>query len=153
MLIVAVGRLKRGALAELVAEYAKRLPWTLRIKEIEPAAARRADELIRRESDALRAALPGKGRVVVLDSTGQSLDSERFAVQLRQWQDSGVPTVSFVIGGAEGLDRALVREADLVLAFGAMTWPHLMVRAMLAEQLFRAASQMAGHPYHRGQRG
>ena len=97
----------------------------------------------------LRAALPRGARLVALDETGRTLDSAAFAGLLGDWRDAGTREAAFLIGGAGGLDPALRREADAVLAFGPMTWPHLLVRVMLAEQLYRAASILAGHPYHR----
>ncbi|MSO64536.1 MAG: 23S rRNA (pseudouridine(1915)-N(3))-methyltransferase RlmH [Alphaproteobacteria bacterium] len=151
--IAAVGRLRRGPLADLYRDYCSRLPWTVVPHEIDPAPDRRAADGRRRESDALAAALPDTGPVVVLDQRGQTLSSEAFAQRLATWRDGGVRRVSFIIGGADGLDRRLIERADLVMNFGAMTWPHLLVRVMLAEQLYRASSLLAGHPYHRGEQG
>jgi 23S rRNA (pseudouridine1915-N3)-methyltransferase len=148
--IVAIGRLKRGPIADLVADYTTRLPWPVAIHEIDAINRKNAAETVRVEAERLRAQLPKTGRVVALDSGGRQLGSEAFAKQLGSWRDGGAPRVAFVIGGAEGLERRLIEEADLALSLGAMTWPHLLVRAMLAEQLFRAASLLAGHPYHRG---
>lgn len=102
-----------------------------------------------REGEALLAALPDGGRVVALDERGRSEASEAFATRLGRWRDDGVRTVGFIIGGADGLDDAVRKKADLVLSFGAFTWPHMLVRAMLAEQIYRAQSILAGHPYHR----
>ncbi len=94
-------------------------------------------------------AIPKEATVVALDGGGRSLDSRTFAKRLEGWRDGGVRDLAFLIGGAEGLDRDLISDADLVLSLGAMTWPHLLVRGMLAEQLFRAQSILDGHPYHR----
>ena len=87
---------------------------------------------------------------IALDETGSALPSREFAARIGRWRDDGVAELAFVIGGAEGLDRGLIERAALVLSLGPMTWPHLMVRAMLAEQLYRAEAILRGHPYHRG---
>ena len=111
-----------------------------------------AAEMKRREADLLRAALarrPGKPLVVALDERGRSLDTAAFAQQVGRWRDSGTAELAFLIGGADGLDRDLARSADLLLALGPMTWPHLLVRGLIAEQLYRAQQILAGHPYHR----
>lgn len=103
-----------------------------------------------REGERLIAAVPTGARVVALDERGKSLDSPAFAALLKRWQDEGVGDLAFVIGGAEGLSGALLARADLTLSFGPMTWPHLLVRVLLAEQLYRAQCILDGHPYHRG---
>ena len=95
------------------------------------------------------AALPQGARVIALDETGRNLSSARFAEQIGRWRDAGGQDLAIVIGGAEGLAPALRDKADLVLALGTMTWPHLLVRGMIAEQLYRAQTILAGHPYHR----
>ena len=97
----------------------------------------------------LRATLPKQAVLVALDARGQSLTSEAFAARLAKWRDGSAGDLAFVIGGADGLEPALVKRADLVLSLGAMTWPHMLARAMLAEQLYRAATILQGHPYHR----
>jgi 23S rRNA (pseudouridine1915-N3)-methyltransferase len=110
-----------------------------------PVERRRA-----RDAALLRAALPAGQPFVALDDRGAALDSLGFARRLADWRDQGHRALGFVIGGADGLDPALRREAAACLAFGPMTWPHLLVRAMLAEQIYRAVSILADHPYHRG---
>ena len=91
-----------------------------------------------------------RARIVALDERGRTETSDAFARRLAHWRDDGVRTVGFVIGGADGLDETVRKKADFVLSFGALTWPHMLVRAMLAEQIYRAQSILAGHPYHRG---
>jgi len=109
------------------------------------AAARKAEE-----ARQLTAAFPPGAVVVALDERGKGIGSEAFAALLGRWRDDGRAAAGFLIGGADGLDPALVSSADLVLSFSPLTWPHQMVRIMLAEQLYRATTILSGHPYHRG---
>ena len=108
-------------------------------------------EIRRREAMALLAALPANALAVALDLGGEVSDSEGFAARLGRWLETGRP-VCFLIGGAEGLDRSVLERAEAVLSLGRLTWPHMLARAMLAEQIFRARSIAAGHPYHRAGR-
>jgi 23S rRNA (pseudouridine1915-N3)-methyltransferase len=148
--LIAVGRLRDGPEAELFARYNARLRPKLAVIEI--AEARGAPvEVKRRESQALLAALPQVAFVVALDPAGTPSDSEELARNLERWMASG-RSVCFLIGGAEGLDATVLARADHVLSFGRLTWPHFLARAMLAEQVYRARSIAAGHPYHRSGR-
>lgn len=108
-----------------------------------------AAERMREEADQLRRRLPRNAHLVVLDQRGRLLTSDAFAGRLAAWRDSGVSDIAFVIGGPDGLLPEFRDSAQLRIAFGTQTWPHLLVRAMLAEQIFRALSILAGHPYHR----
>ena len=110
-----------------------------------------AAEIRRREAVGLLAALPAAAFAVVLDLGGEAVDTETFAARLERWLEAGRP-VCFVIAGAEGLDRSVLERADSVLSLGQLTWPHMLVRVMLAEQIFRARSIASGHPYHRAYR-
>jgi 23S rRNA (pseudouridine1915-N3)-methyltransferase len=134
--IVARGRVGRGPEAELVARYEKRIIWPFATTELPESGGRVADLLT-----------PAK--VVALDESGEALSSTAFAKLLEGWRDSGIREARFLIGAADGLTTAERASADKVLSFGAATWPHLMVRAMLAEQLYRVTTIIAGHPYHR----
>jgi 23S rRNA (pseudouridine1915-N3)-methyltransferase len=147
--LLAVGRLKAGPMRDLFEAFRRRLSFPLTVKEVEEKRPLPAAELKRREGELLIAALPAAAKVVALDERGKALNSAEFAARLAEWVDSGHNEVAFVIGGAEGLHGEIRRRADLVLALGAMTWPHLLVRVLLAEQLFRAQSIQRGHPYHR----
>jgi 23S rRNA (pseudouridine1915-N3)-methyltransferase len=152
--VVAVGRARSGPEQALVADYLGRAEKTgravgltaARLAEVE-ARGRPGPEA---EAGALRRALPRGAATVCLDERGTALSSPAFAARLAGWRDAGRRDAAFVIGGADGLDRGLVAEADLVLSLGPMVWPHLLVRVMLAEQLYRAAAILAGTPYHRG---
>jgi 23S rRNA (pseudouridine1915-N3)-methyltransferase len=150
--LVAVGRGRGQPAQALYEDYARQLvgrplgPLTL--KEVQERRSLSAPELIAAEAKLIHTALPAGAALVALDSRGQALNSEAFAKRLGQWRDQGRET-AFMIGGAEGLDSGLREAADLVLSLGPMTWPHLLVRALLAEQLFRAQAILTGHPYHR----
>lgn len=147
MHLIAIGRLRAGPEAELFERYNTRLRPRLRV--IELAEERGAAAVIkRREAEAVLAVVNKDAFVVPLDLGGQLLCSDRFAARLQEWTNLS-RTISFVIGGAEGLDAAVIRKADYVLSLGVMTWPHFLVRAMLAEQLYRAQAINQHHPYHR----
>ncbi|WP_375421707.1 23S rRNA (pseudouridine(1915)-N(3))-methyltransferase RlmH [uncultured Sphingomonas sp.] len=134
--IVARGRIGRSPEAELVDRYLKRIAWPTRVTELPDRGGK------------LPAVEPQTKRVM-LDETGEVLGSVAFAMQLGRWRDDGVREARFLIGAADGFDAAERADADLLLSFGRATWPHMLARAMLAEQLFRAVSILANHPYHR----
>jgi 23S rRNA (pseudouridine1915-N3)-methyltransferase len=150
MRLIAVGRQREGPEAALLARYRARLRPPLDLVEIAEARGAPA-EVKRRESAALLAALPANAFAVVLDLAGDAPDSARFAVLLERWLGLGRP-LCFLIGGAEGMDAAVIARADHVLSLGPPTWPHLLVRGLLAEQLYRARAIATGHPYHRSGR-
>jgi 23S rRNA (pseudouridine1915-N3)-methyltransferase len=147
--IAAVGKSKPGAERDLFTSYIARLPWRVDVKEIEIKKEMAVDVRRAREGEALLAAVPDGARIVALDERGKAQDSEAFAKRLGLWRDDGVRAAAFLIGGADGLDESLRKRADMVLSFGALTWPHMLVRALLAEQLYRAHTILTGHPYHR----
>lgn len=155
--IAAVGRMKSGPERELVSRYLDRAtaggkPLALTgfdVTELNESRAGSAASRKTEEARGLRAALP-PGILVTLDERGKSIGSEAFASLLGRWRDEGRPAVSFVIGGADGIDPDFVKSADLSLSFSPMVWPHQLVRIMLAEQLYRATTILSGHPYHRG---
>jgi 23S rRNA (pseudouridine1915-N3)-methyltransferase len=148
--LIAVGRLREGPEAELFARYNARLRPRIAVTEIAAVSGAPA-EVKRREAVALLAAISGPARIVALDPGGCAPDSEQLAQLLERWLASG-QTICFLVGGAEGLDAAVLSRADYVLSLGRLTWPHFLVRAMLAEQVYRARSIAAGHPYHRAGR-
>ena len=147
MHVIAVGRLKDGPEAVLFERYDSRLRPRLKVIEVTEARGS-ATEVKRREAAALLAAIPKGALVVALDLGGAVLDSAQFSERLTGWGHAAC----FVIGGAEGLDASVLARADFVMSLGAMTWPHFLVRPMLAEQIYRAQSIAAGHPYHRAGR-
>ena len=119
------------------------------IVELEEKRRLPPPELKTREAELTLAALPAGARLVALDQRGAEWSSRELADRLRTWRDSGIGAIAFAIGGAEGLGPAVIERADAVLSLGMMTWPHLLVRCMLLEQLYRAQQILAGHPYHR----
>jgi 23S rRNA (pseudouridine1915-N3)-methyltransferase len=133
--VIARGKIGRSSEAELVERYLKRIAWPTKLTEISERAA-------------LPAASSGSV-TVLLDEKGKALSSMDLARQLERWRDSGTREARFVIGAADGHSPEERGSADLLISFGPATWPHLLVRAMLAEQLFRATSILANHPYHR----
>lgn len=150
--IIAVGRLRSGPERELVETYCTRLQsglaglGPLSLTEIDDRKDARQVAHAFNESQAARA----KGaRRIALDETGQSLTTKALAERLAFWRDTGVSEAAFLIGGADGLGEEALKSADMVLSLGKLTWPHRLARAMIAEQLYRAASLLAGHPYHR----
>ncbi|HLG45770.1 MAG TPA: 23S rRNA (pseudouridine(1915)-N(3))-methyltransferase RlmH [Reyranella sp.] len=147
--IACIGRAGRGPERDLYEHYAGRIRWPLTLRELEEKKKLPPAELVRREGELLLGAVPDRAVLVALDRRGKVVDSETFAQRLARWRDDGVADVAFLIGGADGHGEPLLQKASLVLSFGAMTWPHLLARAMLAEQIYRAQQLLAGHPYHR----
>ena len=147
--ILAVGRLRDPMIDGLVQQYRQRCPMIAPIVVVE--SRKRPDDPSRRDDEArlLLAKVPGGARMVALDERGRQFTSVEFAGQMGAWRDQGIREVAFLIGGADGHGGAVIERVDLGLALGKMTWPHLFVRAMLAEQLYRASTILAGHPYHR----
>ena len=134
--IVARGKIGRSPEAELVERYLKRISWPTRVTELPDRGGNIP-------------ALAANSVTIVLDERGKALSSTELAAKLEGWRDSGKREARFLIGAADGHDDAQRAGVDLLLSFGTATWPHLLVRAMLAEQLFRATSYLANHPYHR----
>jgi len=134
--IVARGKIGRSPEADLVDRYLKRIAWPAKLTELPDRGGKIPD-------------LPQGSVTIVLDERGQALTSVELAKKLEAWRDGGKREARFLIGAADGHEEAQRRSADLLLSFGPATWPHLLVRAMLAEQLFRATSILANHPYHR----
>jgi 23S rRNA (pseudouridine1915-N3)-methyltransferase len=134
--IVARGKIGRSPEAELVDRYLKRIAWPTRVTELPDRGGKAPD------------AAPN-GVTVLLDERGEALGSIVLARRMEFWRDGGKREIRFLIGAADGFSEAERQQADLLLSFGPATWPHLLARAMLAEQLFRATSILANHPYHR----
>ncbi len=156
MTIAAIGRLKAGPERELAERYidrvnkaGRRLGLSLAVREFAESRATSTGERKDQEAAALLAALPQRAVLIALDETGRNFDSRAFAERLARWRDDGAGELVLAIGGADGLGDGVLKAAALHLALGAMTWPHQMVRLMLAEQLYRSVTILSGHPYHR----
>jgi len=148
-LIAAIGKMRTSAERDLLNNYSARIRPPLQILELEEKRNLSSAELKTREGELLLAAIPTGAKVIALDERGKSITSRELAIQLGAWKDDGVRETVFLIGGADGLDERVRKKANMILSFGAMTWPHMMVRAMVAEQLYRAQTILSGHPYHR----
>ncbi len=157
LLIGAVGRMKKGPESALFKDYFDRCNKAgpkiglgpLHVAEITEAKNPHRPERQRLEALGLAKMPLQNSRIIALDEHGRDLSSVALSQQLKTWRDDGIPQVSFLIGGPDGLDQSIIKGADLVLSFGAMTWPHMIVRILLAEQLYRSISLLSGHPYHR----
>ncbi|MBN2973628.1 23S rRNA (pseudouridine(1915)-N(3))-methyltransferase RlmH [Roseomonas aeriglobus] len=133
--IVARGRIGRSPEGELVDRYLKRIGWPVKVTELPDTGGKMPDAT--------------SAKIVMLDETGETPGSVAFAQRIGRWRDDGVRECRFLIGAADGFDDAQRAEADMLLSFGRLTWPHMLARAMLAEQLWRATAILSGHPYHR----
>ena len=147
--IACVGRLKAGPEKTLLDGYLARLNWPVTVREVEEKRPLPAPERKKREAELLTRIVPPGARRVALDERGRDLSSAALASLLQSWQEQRTSETAFLIGGADGLDPNLLQQTELRLSLGRMTWPHILVRVMLAEQLYRAQSILAGHPYHR----
>ncbi len=136
ILIAAIGKARKDAKNDLYQDYIKRLPWKVECRQLQ-------------KNQQLLAACAGYECIIALDESGENISSQEFAEKLGKWQQSGISSFVFLIGGADGLDDSIRKKAQLVWSFGRVTWPHMLVRALLAEQLYRAFSLLSGHPYHR----
>lgn len=147
--LAAVGRFKREPLREVFDGYVGRLTWALALKEVVARKPGTAESVREEEGRLLLDACPPDAVTVALDAGGKAMSSAAFADRLAGWRDDGRQDLAFVIGGADGLAPAVLNRADLKLSLGPMTWPHMLVRVLLAEQLYRAQCILLGHPYHR----
>ncbi len=155
--LIAIGRLKSGPERELVARYWQRLELASRtagltgtdLREFDESRSRSAEERKQQEAAILLAAVPAGARLIALDERGKTIGSEAFAADIGKARDAGVPSFVLAIGGPDGLSEQVRLAAAQTLSFGAMTWPHQLVRVMAAEQLYRAVTILTGHPYHR----
>ncbi|MCT4608329.1 MAG: 23S rRNA (pseudouridine(1915)-N(3))-methyltransferase RlmH [Pelagimonas sp.] len=148
-----VGRLRKGPEKELIDDYLKRFEKTGRAHGLGPVLVHEVEDRkgggMAAEADLLRKALPKGAAICALDERGAIVSSPEFSQRIERWRDTGVQDLALIIGGADGIDPSLRDEADFLLSFGKMVWPHMLVRVMIAEQLYRAAQITAGTPYHR----
>lgn len=147
--LIAVGRMKQSPEKDLMGLYIDRCPWPVKIIEVEEKRKITGAERQAREADLLLGAVPDGAIVIALDERGKDITSRALSEKIAGWQDRGISDLVFMIGGADGYDPKVRARADFCLSFGKLTWPHMMVRAMFAEQLYRAAMIIKGHPYHK----
>lgn len=148
MTIVAAGRLKSGPEHELCQRYLKRTNWQITLKEIEEKQVTSPNQRKKKEAEKLLHAIPSSSYIIALDEHGKTMTSQEWASMLSELEISH-SQIAFVIGGADGIDETLLKKAQRKVSFGKNTWPHMMVRAMLLEQLYRAHTILTNHPYHR----
>ncbi len=149
VIIASIGRFREGPEKQLWLHYALRIPWKIDLKEIELKKELPPAKRVEEEGRLLLEACDKAQKRVLLDERGRDLASAEFAKKLQDWQVQGQADIAFLIGGADGVSPGLRKQADLMLSFGRVSWPHLLMRALLAEQLYRAHTLMTGHPYHR----
>lgn len=149
IVIAAAGKFRSHPEKALYDQYVRRLPWQTSLVEIGEKKTKNSGRRDRLKSPALQSAIPEGAVVIALDEGGTAFSSQKFAEKIGDWQDLGVRNLAFLIGGADGLSPDILGAADETLSLGPMTWPHLLVRALLAEQLYRASTILSGHPYHR----
>ncbi|MDF1722721.1 MAG: 23S rRNA (pseudouridine(1915)-N(3))-methyltransferase RlmH [Minwuia sp.] len=147
--LLSIGRFGRGPERDLFDTYSRRLGWPLDLQELEVRKGASDAERNAKENALLRDRAASAQAIIALDERGKLLDSRGFATGLQGFADDGRRDIVILIGGADGLDDTSRAAADLTISLGRLTWPHLMVRAMLAEQLYRAQTILSGHPYHR----
>lgn len=140
--IIACGKMKDRSLLSLYNEYMKRVPWSIDLKEISVKS-------VEQEKQKILTLLPDNATIVILDEKGEAMTSTAFADQIHKWGIHSSQHIVFVIGGADGVHKEVLKRGHKLLSFGKMTWPHLLVRVLLAEQLYRAYTISRGHPYHR----
>lgn len=149
ILVSAIGKIKTASpQQQLYLDYIKRIPWKFECKEFDVKIADTAQRKSR-EAELLLSACTGYEYIIALDESGKLLSSREFSEHIGNWQQDGISSFAFVIGGADGLDSSVMKKAKLAWSFGRVTWPHMLVRGMLAEQLYRSYSVLSGHPYHR----
>jgi len=148
--IAAIGKAKSSdATSKLFAEYLKRIPWKSDLIELEEKKPLPDNILKEKEAKKLLQTAPKGGKIIALDERGKNISSRELANKIESWQDEGASNITFLIGGAAGHGEEVRKEADLLLSFGKLTWPHMMVRSMLAEQIYRISTILSGHPYHK----
>ena len=147
--IAAVGRMKSGPEWILFNKYLRRITWPLTIREVVERRPLKKQQLMAREANLLANAVPTGAFLIALDKSGKSISSDSFARLFQDLRSENQREIAFVIGGTEGIDTSLLSQANLKLSMGAQTWPHLLARCMLLEQIYRVQSILTNHPYHR----
>lgn len=147
--IVAVGRAGKSPQADLFNTYIQRLPWPLTLKEVEEKRPLPDAQRMEKEGRLILAAIPDGAIVVAMDKDGKDFDSAGFAKAFENWRGMSIKNLCFVIGGSNGLSKDVMTRANQKMCMGRLTWPHMLARVMLAEQIYRAWAIIEGHPYHK----
>lgn len=147
--IAAVGKMKDSPERNIMQRYFKQTPWQIALKEVDVKKTLESTARKKAEATLLFDACTGCHALIALDERGKALGSEQLASAFSAFQNNGQSHIGILIGGQDGLDESVREKASLVLSFGALTWPHMLVRSMLAEQLYRVHTLLTGHPYHR----
>ena len=147
--ILAIGKNRQGVFRELYDFYVKRIQWDIQLIEFETQKTQNWKKQRLEETKKLVSSVPKGSPVIILDETGKLVSSKEFSGWIGEQLDNGARNISFLIGGSYGLDPSAINSSDLVFSFGRVTWPHLMIRGMVAEQLYRAQQILKNHPYHR----
>ncbi len=148
--ILSIGKFRnQDPSRELFLEYQKRLSWKIELKELELKGNIQGEALKIKEGELLLSKVPGAAKIIALDEKGKMFSSPEFASVIKNYANQGNSELAFIIGGADGLSNELKQKADLILSFSKMTFPHLMIRSFLIEQIYRASTILSGHPYHR----
>ena len=147
--VIAVGKWKQSPEKDLFDTYTKRCGWHVSLIEVEEKRPLSGGELKEKEADLLLNAVPDGATLVALDERGKNITSPQFAKKISDWQVDGLSHIAFIIGGADGLAERVRQQSQFLLSFGALTWPHMLVRALLAEQIYRCEKIIQGHPYHK----
>jgi 23S rRNA (pseudouridine1915-N3)-methyltransferase len=147
--LIAVGRAKARPERDLFDHFKRRITMPFELREVEEKKHFSGLELKLREANLLNAAVPEGAVRIALDEKGKDLTSREFTNKISQWRDESIRDAAFIIGGVDGLDARFLKKCDLIMCFGKQTWPHMLVRSLVAEQLYRAQCILAGHPYHR----
>ena len=147
--VIAVGKLRVGPETMLVDHFAKRITWPFQILEVEEKKKRSVAKLKKSEANLLLKRCPSGSEIIALDQRGENISSMELATKFNNWQNTGSKEVCILIGRANGLDDIVRQRASFVISFGRLTWPHMLSRVMLTEQIYRAKQIIDGHPYHR----
>ena len=149
IIIIAIGKIRSGPEKTLIEDYSRRIKWPIEFREVEEKKKLKGLELKKRQGNLLLKHCPPGSKILVLDQCGKNFSSTELANIFRNWQSNRVKQVCILIGGADGVDQEVKKQADLLLSFGELTWPHLLARVMLTEQIYRSQQIINGHPYHR----
>lgn len=147
--IISIGKYKNSPEMEIFTSYLKRTPWKIELKELEVKKNASGEVLKNLEGELILNSIPENSVIITLDENGKNITSTALAENIRNWQISGKSHFTFIIGGAFGLSDKVKSSSDISLAFGKLTWPHLLIRAMISEQIYRVYTILEGHPYHK----